>query len=202
MTEVFYALTWAAQILYFIGLLPQIAKNHKRKSTEGLSDLFLIGYWHGYAAGLFYIFGMDLPPAYQLMLPLGTIATLVIISQRIFYAPKSKQRFLFWLYISNILVYIPFMPSIIANPLKLGMVWGWINLGINCINMLPQVHQIYKTNSTRGFSYMFAAILFLGALCESSAAYLLNLPVQSFLNGTKNIFFFVLFSIQFLIYKK
>jgi len=202
MEQAIYLLTWAAQVFYFICLIPQISKNHQRKSTEGLSDLFLIAYWHGYGTALFYIFGLNLPPAYQLIIPLGAIATLIIIYQRIIYAPKEKQRFLFWLYTLNVVFYAPFIPSLMANPTKLGMIWGWINLGINSVNMLPQVHQIYKTKSVKGFSYMFSAILFCGALCETAAAHLLRLPIQSFLNGAKNILFFIIFSVQFLIHKK
>jgi uncharacterized protein with PQ loop repeat len=196
-----YTFTWTSQIFYLICQIPQIYKNYKRKSAEGLSDLFLLAFLHGYGTGLLYIFGLNLPPAYKLIVPFAAIATLVIIGQRIIYADAEHKKHLWFLYLSNIAIYLPLIPWVMHNPTNNGAVAGWINLGINSINLLPQIFKIHFNKSVNGFSYSFTLILALGGFCELVAAYLLNLPPQSFFNGLKNIIMYFILTIQFSLYR-
>jgi uncharacterized protein with PQ loop repeat len=197
-----FILTWTAQISYVVCLFPQIYLNYKRKSTEGLSDLFLLALLHGASSAIFYVFGLNLPMSYKLMIPIAEIATLVVIIQRIIYADAENRNHRLILYLSNMLIYLPLISCAIFYPTTSGTSMGWVNLFAYSVNLLPQIVKIQLSKSVKGFSYSFILILAIAGFCELVSAYLLNLPVQSCFNGFRNIVMLGIISIQFWLFRK
>ena len=188
----------SADLLFY---LPDTTNTQKSPKKINNGDLFLLAYLHSYATALLYIFGLNLPMAYKLLVPTAALGVAMIIVQRIIYEAHVHRIKFLVLYLCNIAVYLPIIYFFLRNPATSGMLWGWINLVLSIVNLVPQIITIQQTKSVNGFSYSFVLLSALGGICELISAGLLNLPLQSSLMGMKNIFFFLIFSIQFLLYR-
>jgi uncharacterized protein with PQ loop repeat len=106
---------WIAQIIFFIGILPQIVLNFNLKSTKGLSDFLLIGYFNAYIFYMFYVFCLNLPLAHKVMTPLSFFAVVILIFQRFYYSEKkdSKLKMFFFLIVWSFLVLFQLLLKII-----------------------------------------------------------------------------------------
>lgn len=151
---------WVVHFLYFVGLLPQIIVNYKLKSSRGLSDLMLSGYFVGYLFVNFYVFLLDLPLSYKVMVPLATIAVLVLVFQRFYYVCLDDSRksfvklfgiiFLLSLGVAFfVLKYAPYT----------GRVFGWLSAMVWTVYQIPQIIKIYMSKSTKGLSFAFVSIM-------------------------------------------
>lgn len=195
-------LFWIAQIFYTACFIPQVRVNFRLKSGTGISDLFLLGYLNAYLFLLFYIFGVGLPVAYKIMVPMQTFFTVVLILQRLVYDKSASAKFFWFLYSANCLFFIPFIPYALKNPQSLGHLFGWFNLGFSIVNQLPQVIKIYRDKSVEGFSIFFVLFTGFAALCETIGAILACLPFQTWCTAIRGLVLAVIFCFQFFIYKR
>lgn len=189
---------WVAQVIFFIGILPQIILNYKIKTADGLSDFLLLGYFNAYIFYSFYVFCLNLPLAHKTMIPLSLLAVLVLICQRIYYSIESL--FFISIFIFNFILSVILFPFIFNE--KLGHISGWLMLIIWAIYQIPQLIKNFKLNSVQGISMAWIVILGLGDLIEFTVAICLNFPVQTYLNNLRGILVALIFFYQFLIFKK
>lgn len=194
-------LIWVAQFLYTICYIPQIAINYKLKTGKGLSDLFLLAYLNMFITLLFYAFCTGLPPAYKFFYPLQTAAMLVIIFQRLWYDNTSSAKAYWLMYAINIAIPLVLIPYAAGNCNVVGQVTGWTFFIISIISQLPLVIKIYSTKSVQGISFAFLLITGIAGMVEFYVALKLGLPIQTVLGASRVILFFIIFCIQFLLYK-
>lgn len=190
-----------ARSSYLWCLIPQIILTYRTQYGKALSDLFLFGYLNGYLAFLLYIFCRDLPLSYKIIAPLETVATMVIIGQRIYYDQQASWK-LALLYIINAGFYLSAVPWGIYDPIKCGNTFGWLAFLISAVNQLPQVIKIFKEKSVHGFSFLFVLIFGFASVAELSGSLALQLPVQTIISSLRGILFFLIFCLQFVIYKR
>ncbi|MFA6527209.1 MAG: PQ-loop repeat-containing protein [Candidatus Babeliales bacterium] len=190
-----------ARFCYLGCLLPQIWLTQKLKIGNALSDLFLLGYLNGYLAFIFYIFCYQLPPAYKILAPIETFATLVMVGQRLYFDKTASAR-LTWFYIVNVLIFLAFIPWALQAPSACGNFFGWLTFAIAAVNQLPQVIKVFYAKSVRGFSFMFVVLGGVAAIAEFSASVALSLPIQTIINAFRGILIFLVFCFQFAWYRK
>ena len=139
---------WTSHILFWIALLPQVALNFKLKSTRGLSDLMLVGYFNGYIAYVTYTFCLGLPLAYKVMISTCLITMLVMVFQRFWYERRYKtDKGLLVFYVANGLVVVALIPLIYKYMLLVGHIAGWIMAFIWGVYQIPQIIKIYRSKS-------------------------------------------------------
>lgn len=194
-------LIWLAQILYFICFIPQIVVNYRLKSGKGLNDLFMLAYLNTLLALLFYTFCLDLPAAYKFMYPLQTLATIVLIFQRLFYDSFNEAKYYWFLYGLNLIIPLLLVPYASTHCNIVGHITGWIFCAIGLVNQLPLVLKIMRTKSVEGISFNFLLITGIAGIIESYTVIKLGLPLQTILGALRVVAFFVIFCIQFLLYK-
>ena len=192
---------WFAQLFYFFCFVPQIVANMRHKSGTGVSELLLIGYLNAYLFLLFYIFCMDLPLAYKVLVPLQTVATLILIIQRLYYDRSEGVKRLRIMYALNVGVFLLAIPVALKNPYMLGAVFGWLTFTFSLFNQLPQVFKIHRTKSVVGFSYFFVLFTGVAAVCETIVAFMAHLPLQTCFCALRGVALFVIFTLQFLLYR-
>lgn len=193
---------WLAQIFYFACLVPQIVTNHRQKSGKGVSDLLLIGYLNAYLFLLFYVFSMDLPPAYKIMVPLQTLATIALIVQRLYYDDSPLAKKYWYAFVANVLVFVFFIPHALIYPVIIGMSFGWMNFIFSVLNQLPQIVKIHREKSVAGFNILFVIFTGIAATLEITASLMTYLPLQTRFNAVRAIVLCAIFCWQFHSYKK
>ncbi|MFA5075115.1 MAG: PQ-loop repeat-containing protein [Candidatus Babeliales bacterium] len=196
--------TWTAQILFFVGLIPQILLNYKLKSTQGLSELLLIGYLNGYIAYLYYTFCCNLPAAYKTIIPIATVAMLIMVFQRFYYVKEFDKKIykILLIYILNFLFTISLLPFAINYKTIIGTSLGWIMAFIWATYQIPQIFKIFKEKTTFGYSFLLVSLIGVGDFVELLGALILNLPMPTILNALRGFLIYLIFCLQFWIYKK
>ena len=192
---------WIAQIVFFFGLIPQIRLNFKLKSTEGLSDFLLIGYFNAYSFYLFYIFCLDLPDAHKIMIPASFCVALILIFQRFYYSKDNNFKLKLF-YCLNFLVLLSFIPLAIEKPNFVGHIAGWLMMFGWAVYQIPQVIKNYSEKSVQGLSFAWLSIIAVGDFTEFSVALFLGLPSQTYLSNFRGLFIYTIFCIQFWKYSK
>lgn len=192
---------WLPQFFYLACFIPQIFTNYHEKSGHGVSSLLLIGYLNAYLFLLFYVFFIDLPLAYKFMVPLQTLATMILIIQQIYYDAGSSSKKCWVAFGANLAVFALCLPYAFANPLIIGMLFGWMNLIISIIYQLPQIFKIYQEKSVAGFNFLFVLFTGIGAIIELSVSMLIYLPPQTRVSALRAILLCLIFCWQFHNYK-
>lgn len=191
---------WTAQLFYFACFVPQIFTNYKTKSGHGVSLFLLIGYLNAYLFLLFYVFCMDLPSAYKIMVPLQSVATLILIMQRLFYDPTTTTK-QWLLYALNIGIFMFVIPYALKDPFFIGIPFGWMNFIFSVFNQLPQVFKIHREKSVIGFNFLFVLFTGVAALIETIAAIAAHLPIQTKFSAVRGVVLAVIFCWQFILYR-
>ncbi len=192
---------WLPQFLYFVCFVPQLVKNYKLKSVEGYSDFFLFGYTIGFFFYGVYVFALPFPLAYRIMSLCQISAIILIISQRLYYPDKRGNNKIYAFLMSFLTLFISMIIMLSSQVKMLGSLSGWILTGCLLITPLTQIRKIYLRKNTRGFSLGFVLIFLGAALCDLVAAYVLALPVQTYLYTIKSIIVNVVFCYQFAHYR-
>ncbi|MBD3231959.1 hypothetical protein GF322_04870 [Candidatus Dependentiae bacterium] len=192
---------WITKVLFFGALLPQIFLNYKIKSANGLSDLYLIGYFSAYFLNVFYVFGLNFPFAYKIFAPLCLFAVIFIILQKVLYSNLLINIKVLKLYITDLLILLIFVPFIFFFPIKIGHLAGWVLILIWSLYQFPQIYKIYKNKSVQGFSFFLVTLIGLGNLFEFIVAILFDLPLQTFFISVRGIIIYIIYCLEFWSYK-
>ncbi|MCK4651161.1 PQ-loop repeat-containing protein [Candidatus Babeliales bacterium] len=188
---------WFINISYLGALLPQLFLNYKMKTTSGLSDLYILGYFSGYAAHIFYVYGLNFPVVYRIMGPFALLAVALIVFQRFFYRDIQICFGSLKLYFIGLLIIITAIFIFLNSPKIVGMCAGWVAMVIWSVYQLPQVFKIYQTKSVKGFSFLLVSMIAVGNLIEFIIAFVLNWPIQSLLIALRGLIIYSIFCVQF-----
>lgn len=195
--------TWVINIFFWAGLLPQVILNFKLRTTRGLSDLMLFGYFNGYITYCYYVFCFNLPLAYKIMVPLSFATMLIMLVQRFVYEQAYKrERKLLALYLLNALAAVLLIPHAFTHTNLVGNVTGWIEITIWSMYQIPQIFKVHVNKSVFGFSFLLVTLIGLGDLIELIVAIALQFPVQTIVNGFRGVFIYLIFCLQFWLYSQ
>ncbi len=192
---------WGAHFFYLVSFLPQILLNYRLKSLRGLSDLYLFAFFNGYVAEVFYVYCLGLPFAYRVMIPVCMLAMGVVIYQRFHYGTNTEFKRLFLIYGANLLCMFLLFPVAIKYSYYIGNFFGWMATLIWCTYQFPQVVKIFSTKSVHGFSFGLATMIGLAAALELSIGVTLGLPYQTIINSTRGVLIYLVFCLQFWLYR-
>ncbi|KKP24523.1 MAG: hypothetical protein SZ59_C0002G0369 [candidate division TM6 bacterium GW2011_GWF2_28_16] len=193
---------WIAQVIFFVGLLPQIRLNYKLKSTKGLSDFLFIGYFLGYSFYTFYAYCLNLPLAHKIMVPLGLMAALVLVFQRFYYSDnKNGDRKLKLFFVLVTMFFLGLLFLAINNRELIGHISGWIMMLNWAIYQIPQIIKNYKNKAVKGLSFGLVSIIGLGNFTEFIVMLVLGMPIQSCLNNFNGILTYIIYLFQFIKFK-
>ena len=197
-----HVLAWVALIAYLAGFVPQIFENYQQKSARGWNDLFILSYFVGYTALLYYTFGLNLMLPYKIIVPLECFFMAIVIAQRFYYDGifSSKLFSIGFLVLSALL--LGTFPYFIAQPAPVGTFFGWVSFVFFTINPIPQALKMYFDKSTQGFSFGFLTLFALASLTELLVAIIGYLPVPTVFMIIKNLIFCVIWYAQFWLYRK
>jgi len=90
----------------------------------------------------------------------------------------------------------------LKHPWLVGNIAGWVGISIWAIYQIPQVIKIYSQRSVFGFSFLLASMVGFGDSLELLVSLFLGLPFQSVLNNIRGILIYLIFCVQFWLYKK
>lgn len=204
MSQEFFAnvFIWISNLIFFFSLIPQIFLNKKLCSTFGLSDLFLLGYMNSVIANLGYTFCTDLPLVYKIMNPLYAFAVFTLIFQRFKYFCVQRDRKTLILFCVNLVLIL--IVSILIFFKKISVTWflGWIPILISLWKKIPQIFKIQRTKSVYGFSLGFILLSLFACFFEILGVIFLKLPVQVLFQDLKGISVYMIFLVQFILYRK
>jgi len=91
-----YVVVWGVNIIYCVGLFPQIKLNYDLKSTKGLSDLMIVEYTIAYLSYVLYIFCLNLPLGYKVLVPAALATATIILLQRFYYHGINSTPLFFY----------------------------------------------------------------------------------------------------------
>ncbi len=192
---------WVAQFFYFACFVPQIITNFRVKSGTGVSDLLLAFYFNAYLFLLYYIFGLNLPLAYQVMVPLQMVATITLIVQRVYYAQGAESKRLLRLYLINAAVFVAILPFAVQDPISIAHPFGWCSFFAAFASQIPQVVKIHRQKTVAGFSFGFVLFLGLAAFIELTTAVVAQLPAQTLCGALRGLVMAAIMSLQFVRYR-
>jgi hypothetical protein len=192
------ACLWLLNIAYCLSLLPQIILNYRLKTTKGLSDLYILGYFCGYFLNIFYVYTLPFPLPYHALAPITFAVVSFMLFQRFLYKDAYNKIY----YAAAFFLLIFYMLIFIINPLVAGHLAGWLLVLIWSLYQLPQAIAIYSKKSVVGFSFLLVTLIGMGNIVEFTMCILLKLPVQQFLIALRGIIFYTIFCLQFWLYGK
>lgn len=195
-------LLWLSLTFYTVCFFPQIVKNYRAKSTEGLSDLFLLSYYIAYGAMLYYIFHCNLTLPYKIILPIEMTVLTSMIMQKLYYHGFAQNKWFFIQFLSLNAIMIGLYPISLYCPYEFGMAGGWVAFVFFAIYPIPQVLKLYRTKSVEGFSFGFISVQALAFLSEGIVAVIKQLPLPTLFMVAKGFVFYAIFSYQFWLYRK
>ena len=198
-TSFMQTFVWLSQLLYVICFIPQIAKNYKNKSTNGLSPVLLFGYANGYVMYMYYLTCNELSLELQIVALFQFLSVAVLVFQHIHYnAHKNKLALM---YIANMALASMLFPIAQSCPQEFGNVAGWAYVFLFSGSIVPQGIKIYKNKTFEGFSFAFIVLIALAGTLELTSTLMLDLPAPSIASAGKNLFIFAVFFPLFIVYK-
>ncbi len=192
---------WIINIGYFSAIVPQVFLNYKLKSTKGLSNLYIWGYFSGYLAMLFYVYCLNFNLAYKVLVPFSFLAVSILVFQNFLYSNSFKHTINVRLYSSYVFLLLILIPLVLNYAYFMGNVAGWFAMMIWSIYQLPQIYKIYKRKSTKGFSFALVLLIGIGNFFEFLISFILNFPIQSIFIALRGFLICLVFCFQFWIYK-
>lgn len=192
---------WVANFMFFLSLFYQAKLNFKLKSTNGLSEIFLLMYFNGYVFTLFYVFCLGLPIAYKIIVPLSALTLCVIVFQRFYYSKINNKKML-KIYFFNIFLALCLIYWARIYPEIIGITSGWIAITIWAIYQIPQAIKNFVRKSTHGLSFAWVTFIVIGNSLELVSAIILGLPAPTHYNAYRSILIYIVFALQFWFYRK
>lgn len=195
-------LAWLPFCIYYVAGVPQILTNYKNRSADGLSFRMVFFDYTGAFSTTIYTFLLGLPFACRVMEPLCALNIGILALQGYVYARKKEVR-------QNIIVSYLLLHAFcvsmwtfgIWRPFLVGNIMGWISIVVQCFTQLPQVIKNHRRRSVQGLSFLYMTLLGIAGCLEMIVAYLLKMPMQSFLNGMRGVLYYMVLGTQFYRYR-
>jgi|SaaInlLV_10m_DNA_2_1039722.scaffolds.fasta_scaffold08317_3 uncharacterized protein with PQ loop repeat len=192
-------ISWMVRSLFWVGLIPQLFLNYKHRTTRGISGFMLFGYFTGYLASTFYVFCLKLPIQYKVMIPLSLLTASVLVFQRLYY-DKCYKALVF--YLAGMVGAIAILPLAFKYTAEVGHFFGWMAVFLWATYQIPQVFKIYFSKSVIGFSFFLVTAIGIGNIIEGALSIINDLPDQSVVSGVRGGIIYMVFCIQFLLYRR
>ena len=189
---------WCMNIGYAAAIIPQVVLNYRLKTTSGLSDFYLLGYFIGYVNFLLYAYGLNFSLAYKMVMPF----TLSIISLMIFQRFLYKEVCSVKLYILSFSFLAAVTLAFLHYPVVIGKIAGWVAMITFSIYQFPQVLRLYKAKSVYGFSFFLISVIGIGNCLEFIISWALSWPLQSQLIALRGLVYYAIFCVQFWLYSR
>ncbi len=200
MHDSYTALFWLIQIIYAANFIPQIWLNYRLKSLRGLSDLYLMAFLCAYIGELFYFYCLDFPTAYKAMIFVFLAEILFMTYQRFLYGGTTPKKYLAFGYGIIALITAIIFPYAFTHPQIVGHSAGWFMVSIWSVYQIPQIIKNHARKSVKGFSFISATLIAMGALLELSLAFITHLPIQTIFKTSRSILVYLIFCFQFWLY--
>ena len=192
----------ASNTVFLFGIISQVVLNYKYKSINGLSKIFLFITLIGYSAHLLYVYGLNLPIIYKIVVPVSFFFVLILVFQRFFYTKHKIRLHSVFVYSVFFLLFFLLIILDVYFPKTIGNLAGWFSFIIWFIYLLPQMFRIYLKKSVEGFSFLFVFLGLISNSLEFVVVLVLKLPIQSIFITVRGIVFFSILCLQFWIYRK
>jgi len=194
---------WVPLLFYWFGTVALVIRNARISSTDGISYVFIF-LWHvGVSCGFLYVFFLNLPFAYKVVVPLQLLTIHLLIVQEWYYASSRKTRkSLFFLHGLATCVFFISAVSGYWFPIIIGHTAGWIMTGVLAITHIPQMIKVWFRQTTYGYSLWSILWCICAELLELSAVIVLQLPVQSLINVSRRLAIDTTQLFQFYLYRK
>lgn len=192
---------WVVNMSFIFAVLPQIYLNYKTKTTRGLSDFYLIGYFNGYVINFLYVFALDFYLAYKVRAIVAVFVVGFMLWQRFFYDSDLLNFKIKSLYLGDFLLLIIAALLIFSNPIEGGNIAGWLLVGLWTFYQLPQIFKIYRDKSVIGFSFILVSLIGIGNIIQLIISCFMKFPLQTELIAIRGIIIYAIFLVQFWHYK-
>ncbi|XP_066018893.1 uncharacterized protein [Pocillopora verrucosa] len=184
--------------IWFVVLVPQIWKNWKRRSVEGLSILWATANFTASLANVFFAFSVALPVYIKILAVYMPILESIILLQFLLYSKHTMRMklsygaccFLIWIAVISLDLSV----ADAAEKVQ------WLAIVLWSIESFPQIILNMRRRTTDGQSTLSVVITLVGKTTDFLANYLLLLPAQyivmtyfsctmAFINGIQVIWY-------------
>lgn len=198
MLPFFSYVIWVPLTLYSLAIIPQIIKNYRLRSTQGLSVPMVFARFFGELSYILYIYLLGLPLVYRVMIPIYTANIGIILLQAMYYAPTRVYR----LTVISLMLTALSMFSIgfglsYIFPVLVGRYAGWIAVSVLSCAQIPQAYKNYRRGSVHGFSLGYTLLMGAGSFIELLYVIYLQLPLQTLSNCIRSLLFYTVYWYQF-----
>lgn len=168
-----------SSVLWFLVLLPQLAKNYRRKSVEGLSLGWAMANFLAALLNGFFIFSnANIFPLFTKISAgyMPIIEFFILVQFAIYLESESKLKDrIYWIIGSVAFIVIITIGTIFPS---LTPYFAWAAIVLWSIELIPQIYINQKLRSTRGQSTLSLFLTFLGKTTDFGSAFSLDLPDQ------------------------
>lgn len=195
-------LSWIPLLLYLCAALPQLVTNYRRGSSTGVSHdmLFL-----RVSSGMFYVpylFLCQLPWAYRVVLPIYvTLLAFLAYQSWAYEKNKNVQVRIRYQYFVAMLVSLSGLIVAMWHPVEIGMLYGWTGITLSFFCEWPQLYLNWYRKSVAGLNFGFLSCIGIGGIIELLLAYHFCLPRPTLYNALRVSSYYLLYGIQFLLYR-
>lgn len=195
--------TWVPLCLYVIAIIPQVLLSYRSGSAKGISQSMVFLRFAAMSIYTVYLQLCHLTLAHRVMMPIYMCMIGFLVYQGYHY--EKNERKIHWMRVSYAaLILFLLVNSILAYwyPWTIGFFLGTVGMSLAWLTDLPQVYKNWKRKSTKGFSFFFPSIIGMGATIEFMLALYLQLPLPTILNTFRAITFYLVYSVQFGLYRE
>ena len=199
--EIAYTLIWFPPLINIVGMWFQVQTNIRLHSAHGISGIMLMLRYLTACAQVLYLYFLDLPFPYRVMILPQWVLLTVLVMQQIWYAKYRKDR----VYLSFVtgLILTVWVLSIFTGllvPTTVGNWAGWIMVLLGAIVQLPQMFKNFQRKSVHGYSLGYVCFSLVAYFFDLSLAYILGVPKQTYVAYGRAIAYRLIELGQFYIY--
>ena len=197
-------LIWFPPAINFVGMCFQVQKNSQLRSAVGMSNVFMMLRYLTACAQILYLYFLDLPFAYRVMILPQWVLLAVLVWQQIYYAETHHEGH--WLTGTTISLTVVWIYCMYLGVAGYGTVvgeWsGWLMVFLGAIVQLPQIYRNYRRKSTHGYSLGYVCFSLVAYSFDWTLAAIIGVPIQTHVAYTRAMSYRLFELGQFYMYKK
>ncbi|CAO3610214.1 unnamed protein product [Cunninghamella blakesleeana] len=165
--------------IWFLTLLPQLYKNYKRKSTDGLSLIWALCNFTASLINTFFVFFIDVPIFSKIGgVYMPTLEFIMLIQFFIYHNIPLKKKIYILIYFVVIWTIIIIIEILKAFGLDTNSKLVWISIVLWSVETFPQVYLNMKNKSVSAQSTVSLVLTFIGKSTDFISQYALIMPQQ------------------------